>query len=103
MATVFEPSEINGMKLQNRFVRSATWEGLAAENGSCTSRLVDMMETLAKGGVGLIISSHAYVQKVGQAGTRQLGIHKDDMIPGLKKILGGRGGCRRPSAAGFLS
>ncbi|MGD9235192.1 MAG: NADH:flavin oxidoreductase, partial [Desulfobacterales bacterium] len=86
MTALFEPSEINGMKLQNRFVRSATWEGLAAENGSCTPRLVGLMETLAKGGVGLIISSHAYVQKVGQAGTGQLGIHTDDMIPGLKEM-----------------
>ncbi|MGD8943809.1 MAG: NADH:flavin oxidoreductase [Desulfobacterales bacterium] len=86
MTTLFEPSEINGMKLQNRFVRSATWEGLAAEDGSCTPQLVDLMETLAKGGVGLIISSHAYVQKVGQAGTGQLGIHNDDMIPGLKEM-----------------
>ena len=86
MTTLFEPSEINGMKLQNRFVRSATWEGLAAENGSCTPQLVGLMETLARGGVGLIISSHAYVQKVGQAGTGQLGIHTDDMIPGLKEM-----------------
>ncbi|MGD2097333.1 MAG: NADH:flavin oxidoreductase [Desulfobacterales bacterium] len=83
---LFEPSEINGMKLQNRFVRSATWEGLAAKDGSCASQLVGLMETLAKGGVGLIISSHAYVQKVGQAGTGQLGIHNDDLIPGLKKM-----------------
>jgi 2,4-dienoyl-CoA reductase-like NADH-dependent reductase (Old Yellow Enzyme family) len=86
MTTLFEPSEINGMKLQNRFVRSATWEGLAADDGSCTSQLVDLIETLATGGVGLIISSHAYVQKVGQAGGGQLGIHNDDMISGLKKM-----------------
>ncbi|MBT8332359.1 MAG: NADH:flavin oxidoreductase [Deltaproteobacteria bacterium] len=83
---LFEPSEINSMKLQNRFVRSATWEGLAAEDGSCTPPLVELMETLAAGGVGLIISSHAYVQKVGQAGTGQLGIHNDDMISGLKEM-----------------
>ncbi len=86
MTTLFEPSEINGMTLPNRFVRSATWEGLAAEDGSCTPPLVDMMEALAKGGVGLIISSHAYVQKVGQAGSGQLGIHNDDMISGLKDM-----------------
>jgi 2,4-dienoyl-CoA reductase-like NADH-dependent reductase (Old Yellow Enzyme family) len=84
--TLFEPTEINGMELQNRFVRSATWEGLAAEDGSCTPPLVELMETLAAGGVGLIISSHAYVQKVGQAGTGQLGIHNDDMISGLKEM-----------------
>jgi 2,4-dienoyl-CoA reductase-like NADH-dependent reductase (Old Yellow Enzyme family) len=86
MTTLFEPSEINGMTLPNRFVRSATWEGLAGDDGSCTPPLVDMMKTLAKGGVGLIISSHAYVQKVGQAGTGQLGIHNDDMIAGLKEM-----------------
>ncbi|MGD1967736.1 MAG: NADH:flavin oxidoreductase [Desulfobacterales bacterium] len=84
--TLFEPSEINGMELQNRFVRSATWEGLATDDGSCTPPLIDMMKALAKGGVGLIISSHAYVQKIGQAGTGQLGIHNDDMIPGLKEM-----------------
>ena len=55
--TLFEPSEINGMELQNRFVRSATWEGLATDDGSCTPPLIDMMKALAKGGVGLIISS----------------------------------------------
>ena len=86
MTTLFESSEINGMQLQNRFVRSATWEGLAAEDGSCTPPLVNLMTTLAGGGVGLIISSHAYVQKVGQAGGGQLGIHNDDMIPGLKEM-----------------
>ena len=74
------------MQLQNRFVRSATWEGLATEDGSCTPPLVEMMEALAAGGVGLIISSHAYIQKVGQAGTGQLGIHNDDMISGLKEM-----------------
>ncbi len=86
MKSLFETSEINGMQLQNRFVRSATWEGLATEDGSCTPPLVEMMEALAAGGVGLIISSHAYIQKVGQAGTGQLGIHNDDMISGLKEM-----------------
>ena len=86
MSKLFEPGEINGMKLENRFVRSATWEGMAADDGSCTPKLISLMADLARGGVGLIISSHAYVQKVGQAGARQIGIHNDDMIPGLKKM-----------------
>ena len=86
MTTLFEPSEINGMKLQNRFVRSATWEGLAADDGSCTPKLISLMADLARGGVGLIISSHSYVQKIGHTSFRQIGIHSDDMIPGLKKM-----------------
>ena len=86
MSIMFEPSEINGLKLENRFVRSATWEGLATEDGAATQKLIDLMADLARGGVGLIISGHSYVQKVGQASFAQLGIHKDDLIPGLKQI-----------------
>jgi 2,4-dienoyl-CoA reductase-like NADH-dependent reductase (Old Yellow Enzyme family) len=86
MSKLFEPGEINGMKLENRFVRSATWEGMAADDGSCTPKLISLMAELARGGVGLIISSHSYVQKIGKVSFRQIGIHSDDMIPGLKKM-----------------
>ena len=86
MSIMFEPSEMNGLKLENRFVRSATWEGMATEDGAATQKLIDLMAELARGGVGLIISSHTYVQKVGQASPAQLGIHNDDMIPGLQKM-----------------
>ena len=86
MSRLFEAAEINGMKLANRFVRSATWEGMAADDGSCTPKLISLMADLARGGVGLIISSHSYVQKVGQAGNGQIGIHEDRMIPGLETM-----------------
>jgi 2,4-dienoyl-CoA reductase-like NADH-dependent reductase (Old Yellow Enzyme family) len=49
------------MTLANRFVRSATWEGMATEDGRVTPKLTDTMVALATGGVGLIISGHAYV------------------------------------------
>jgi 2,4-dienoyl-CoA reductase-like NADH-dependent reductase (Old Yellow Enzyme family) len=86
MSILFEPTEVNGMKLANRFVRSATWEGLAADDGACTPKLIDLMTSLAKGGVGLIISSHAYVLKEGQAGPWQLGIYKDELVVGLQDM-----------------
>jgi 2,4-dienoyl-CoA reductase-like NADH-dependent reductase (Old Yellow Enzyme family) len=88
MSKLFESSEINGLQLENRFVRSATWEGMATDDGACTPKLIDLMATLAKGGVGLIITSHAYVQRVGQASFRQLGIYNDDLIPGLQEMAG---------------
>lgn len=86
MADLFEITEINGMKLANRFVRSATWEGMAADDGAVTPGLIKIMADLAEGGVGLVISSHAYVAKAGQAGPWQLGVHADDLIPGLIKM-----------------
>ena len=86
MNKLFETSEINGMKLANRFVRSATWEGMAADDGACTPKLIDLMINLAKGDVGLIISSHAYVSPEGQAGPWQLGVYKDELISGLTEM-----------------
>jgi 2,4-dienoyl-CoA reductase-like NADH-dependent reductase (Old Yellow Enzyme family) len=59
---------------------------MAAEDGACTSRLVDLMVSLAKGGIGLIITGHAYVRQEGQAGPWQLGVHKDELIPDLRAM-----------------
>ncbi len=88
MIDLFETTQINGMPLKNRFVRSATWEGMAADNGAATPDLIKLMADLAQGGVGLIISSHAYVSKEGQAGPWQLGVYADDLVPGLSKMTG---------------
>ena len=84
MSKLFEHTEINGMTLKNRFVRSATWEGMATDDGACTPKLVDTISHLAGGGIGLIITGHAYVKKQGQAGEWQLGIYEDRLIPGLR-------------------
>ncbi len=86
MSRLFEESSINGMSLKNRFVRAATWEGLATQTGEVTPELISVMESLAKGGVGLIISSHAYVSREGQGTPCQLGIHDDRLIPGLVEM-----------------
>lgn len=83
MSDLFESTAINGMILPNRFVRSATWEGLAGDDGSVTPRLCETMVELARGEVGLIISGHAYVSPEGQAGLKQLGVHSDAMSGGL--------------------
>jgi 2,4-dienoyl-CoA reductase-like NADH-dependent reductase (Old Yellow Enzyme family) len=83
---LYETSQINGMVLKNRFVRSATWEGMAGDDGSTTTQLIDCMETLARGGVGLIITSHAFVLENGRARPKQIGVYHDDLIPGLGQM-----------------
>jgi 2,4-dienoyl-CoA reductase-like NADH-dependent reductase (Old Yellow Enzyme family) len=86
MSILFEPTSINGMILANRFVRSATYEGMATEDGSCTQKLIDYMVQLAKGGVGLIITGDAYVSPEGQAVPRQMGIYNEALLPGLQEM-----------------
>ena len=86
MSKLFETTTLNGMTLKNRFVRSATAEGMATEDGEVTPRLVNLMLELVQGGVGLIITGHTYVTKRGQATPWQLGIYDDKLIPGLRTM-----------------
>ena len=86
MSDLFDTTTINGLSLANRFVRSATWEGLAGDDGSVTPRLCETMAGLAKGEVGLIISGHTYVSPEGQVGLKQLGCYRDSLEDGLASM-----------------
>ena len=86
MSRLFEESSINKMPLKNRFVRAATWEGLATEKGEATSELIEMMASLAKGSVGLIVTSHSYVSQEGQGTPWQLGVYDDNLISKLETM-----------------
>jgi len=79
--------KIGTMEVRNRFVRSATIENLAKEDGEVTEKLIKLHSTLVKGEIGLIIPGYMYVHPLGQAYKYQTGIYKDDLIPGLKKIV----------------
>ena len=80
-----KPMNIGKLEIKNRFVRSATYEGMAHE-GHVTDKHVELYKNLAEGGVGLIITGYAYVQKSGIAFEEMTGIYDDDLIPGLRKI-----------------
>ena len=86
MDKLFESTRINGMVLANRFVRSATWEGMAAEDGSCTPQLIKLMRRLAEGGVGLIITGLSYITRGSQAAPWQMGAADDVHLSGLKAM-----------------
>ena len=66
MRTTFDQTTINGMTLQNRLVRSATWEGMCDTDGKPTEKLVAFYRDLALGGVGLIISGYTFVRPEGK-------------------------------------
>ncbi len=83
MSNLFETTTIGNLQLANRFVRSATWMGMANQDGSCTPKLMDAMTELARGGVGLIMTGYAHVQRGGQSAPLQMGCYDDSLIPGL--------------------
>jgi len=97
MSTIlFQPYRIGSLELKNRFVRSATWDGTADVNGAATDASVEIYRKLGQGGVGLIVTAYSFVTALGQANPRQYGIHTDEMIPGLKRLVevAHRGGAR---------
>lgn len=86
MPSLFEETQINNLTLKNRLVRSATWEGLATEDGACSDQLVAFISYLAEGGMGLIISSFTYVLPGGRGLPKMAGLDRDDYIPGYEKM-----------------
>ncbi|MCW4040336.1 MAG: NADH:flavin oxidoreductase [Candidatus Bathyarchaeota archaeon] len=84
---LFDITSIKNLSISNRFVRSATWSGMATEEGYITPQLITLLENLADGGVGLIISGYAHVLKNGQSAFRQLGIYNDSFVDGLTDMV----------------
>jgi 2,4-dienoyl-CoA reductase-like NADH-dependent reductase (Old Yellow Enzyme family) len=89
MTSLFTPQMIGNVELSNRFVHSATYEGMAAPDGSVTKDLIKRYRRLAQGGVGLIIPGYMYVHPLGRAYKAPMGIHSNDMIEGLKSLVNG--------------
>lgn len=86
MTTLFEPVSIGQLKLDNRIVRSATYEKRADENGFITPSLIDLYETLATGGAGLIITGCALVHVSGRMIPQMIGAHSDIYTDGLRRL-----------------
>ena len=84
---MFEPYRIGRLELRNRFVRSATWDATADSSGAVTDNSVALYRELGRGGVGLIMSGYAFVSSLEQAVPGQYGVHNDDMLPGLSRLV----------------
>jgi 2,4-dienoyl-CoA reductase-like NADH-dependent reductase (Old Yellow Enzyme family) len=84
---LFEHACIGGVKLPNRIIRSATFEGMAAADGSPLMEYRRLYDTLAARGIGAIITGFAFVNVHGKAmQPGQAGIEKDDKIPRFTEV-----------------
>ncbi|MDO8671203.1 MAG: NADH:flavin oxidoreductase, partial [Dehalococcoidia bacterium] len=86
MFKVLQPVTIGKLEIRNRFIRSATQDSSADLRGAATDDSVKIFEELAAGGVGLIVTGHAFVSPSGQASASQYGIYSDEMVPGLARL-----------------
>jgi 2,4-dienoyl-CoA reductase-like NADH-dependent reductase (Old Yellow Enzyme family) len=88
MAQLFEETTINGLTIKNRFIRSGTWDAMANADGTCTPKMLALLEQVAKGDVGLIITGFASVSKDSQTLPFELGVNDDGFVPGLMRLSG---------------
>jgi 2,4-dienoyl-CoA reductase-like NADH-dependent reductase (Old Yellow Enzyme family) len=86
MKKLFEKTTINGLILGNRFVRSATWEGMCDSDGRPTPKLTSCYSDLAAGNVGLIITGYTFVRPDGKQLPGKMGIHTDDLAADLRNL-----------------
>ena len=86
MSILFTPIRIGPLTVPNRFVRSATHDYMADDEGNVTDAGVALFSRLAEGEVGLIITGHANVQPSGKASPRQMGAYDDRFVGGLARI-----------------
>ena len=88
MSILFEPYELCGLELRNRFVRSATMENMAMEDGSPGPMLFDRYRSFAEGGVGMINTSATFADKGWCPGPPMcpLIMANDDAIPDFRKL-----------------
>ncbi|MGB6971703.1 MAG: NADH:flavin oxidoreductase [Desulfobulbales bacterium] len=88
MNTLFDQTTINGMTLQNRLARSATWEGMCAVDGKPFPKLISCYRDLARGRVGLIITGYTFVSPEGKQLPGKMGIHTNDFADVMKDMTG---------------
>ena len=86
MSGLFEPGRIGTLPTRNRLVRAGTSETMATEEGAVTPQYVALYETLARHGVGLLLTGHLFCAGRGQYARRQTGIHHDGLIGGLRTL-----------------
>ena len=82
----FEPVEIGNIIVPNRFMRSATWEGMCEEDGKPTPKLPALYRKLAEGGTGLIVTGYTYIHPRGKQMIGTLGAWSDHLVPSLAQV-----------------
>jgi 2,4-dienoyl-CoA reductase-like NADH-dependent reductase (Old Yellow Enzyme family) len=85
MTGLSDPIKIKGVILKNRIVMPPMNTELATEKGAVTNRLIEHYAKRSKH-VGLVIIEHSYISQEGKLSKKQLGIHNDKLVRGLRKL-----------------
>ena len=86
--TMFQPLTLASIRLPNRLVRAATYEGMATRGGKPRPELGQLYASLSRGGIGTLITGFTFISPDGRAmQTGQAGIEQDDRIGQWETVL----------------
>ncbi len=86
MKKIFEAARLGDLRLKNRLVRSATWEGIALPDGSLPEETYGIYEELAAGGVGAVITGFTSVALHDRNFGGMMRLCDDALIPQYKRL-----------------
>lgn len=72
--------------LRNRLASAPMERNYGTTDGYITEQYIDYLVTRAKAGLGMVTTEATYVRADGKGRTHQLGLHTDDMTPGLRRL-----------------
>ncbi len=89
MSLLAEKLKLRRTVLRNRIAMPPMANNLATEGGAVIPELSAHYELRARHGVSLLIVEHAYVHPSGRVNSKQLGIHRDELVDGLAGLAAG--------------
>lgn len=84
---LFQPARIGRLEVRNRIIGSPMERNYCTAEGRVTQRYVDYMVARARGGAGLMYTEATYVDPRGKGRTYQMGLHDDDLVPDLARLV----------------
>ncbi|MGY5858514.1 MAG: NADH:flavin oxidoreductase [Candidatus Thorarchaeota archaeon] len=86
MLKLSDPIKIGSLEVKNRFVMAPMVRNMATKEGLITDEVINHYEECAKGQVGLIIVEAATIAWEHAMMSKNIGVHDDKCIPGLRKL-----------------
>ncbi|NPV61022.1 MAG: FAD-dependent oxidoreductase [Methanotrichaceae archaeon] len=86
-SVLFSEGKIGNLKTKNRLVMPPMVLNYADEMGLVTPKYLAHIERIACGGVGTMILEASFISQDGRGFGNELGLHTDEVIPGLKKLV----------------
>lgn len=84
---IFDQTNLGGISMKNRLIRSATWENLVDNKGIFNEKLIPLYTELAKGGIGLIITGFTSISDVDNDFSGIMRLSNDKLIPQFQKLV----------------